>query len=164
MQKLNKLSRWISNAANGINYLSCAAIILMMLLTCSDVVLRLLRRPIPGTYELVGYLGAMVVAFSLAYTSVEKGHIWVELLTGRLPRRARSLIEGLGSLAGAVFFALASWQCAVYGNDLKAGGEVSLTLEMPIYPFAYAIFLGCTALTVVLLFEAVRDFRRLLQQ
>jgi len=28
-----------------------------MLLTCADVVMRLFDRPIPGTYELVGYLG-----------------------------------------------------------------------------------------------------------
>lgn len=164
MQTVNRIAGLFSQAARKINYVSCAAIVIMMLLTCSDVVLRLLRRPIPGTYELVGYLGATVVAFSLAYTSIEKGHIWVELLTERLPHRTRNLIESLGSFAGAVFFALASWQCAVYGNDLKAGGEVSLTLEIPIYPFAYAIFLGCTALTLVLVFEAFRDFRRLLQK
>lgn len=164
MQTVNRITSWIAQAARRINYISCAAILAMMLLTCSDVVLRLLRKPIPGTYELVSYLGAIVVAFSLAYTSVEKGHIWVELLTEKLPRRARRIVEGLGSLAGAVFFALAAWQCAVYGNDLKAGGEVSLTLEMPTYPFAYAIFLGCAALTLVLVFEAFQDIRRALQQ
>lgn len=160
MQLLSRISGWVSQAANGLNFVSCAAVVIMMLLTCGDVILRLLRHPIPGTYELVGYLGAIVVAFSLAYTSVEKGHISVELLVERFPRRLRGLVEGIGTLAGAVFFAIVSWQCLIYGKDLKASGEVSLTLEVPIYPFAYGIALGCAALTVVLIFEATDNLRK----
>ena len=63
----NELSRvlfWVAGAA----------IFFMMVLTCADVVLRLLRRPIPGTYELVCFMGAVAVSFAMAHTSVQKNH------------------------------------------------------------------------------------------
>lgn len=164
MKTVNRIAGWFAQAARSINYISCAAIVVMMLLTCSDVVLRLFRKPIPGVYELVGYLGAITVALALAYTSVEKGHIAVELLTERLPGKLKSFIEGSGTFIGAVFFALASWQSALYASELKEGGEVSLTLEIPLYPFAYAIALGCMILTLVLIIDGVRDFRRVLSR
>jgi TRAP-type C4-dicarboxylate transport system permease small subunit len=48
----NELSRFLFWVAG-------TAIFLMMVLTCADVVLRFLRRPIPGTYELVCFLGSV---------------------------------------------------------------------------------------------------------
>ena len=47
-------------------WVAWVAIVVMMLLTCADVVLRYFRKPIPGTYELVCFLGAAAVAFSMA--------------------------------------------------------------------------------------------------
>jgi len=44
--------------ANRLYWIAGSAIVAMMLLTCTDVVLRYFRKPIPGTYELVCFLGA----------------------------------------------------------------------------------------------------------
>ena len=98
----------------------------MMLLTCADVVLRLFGSPIPGTYEMVGFLGAVIIAFALAYTSLEKGHIAVEILVDRLPREAAGMsIEAVTSLIGASLFGLLTWQSLIYAADLRQSGEVS---------------------------------------
>jgi TRAP-type C4-dicarboxylate transport system permease small subunit len=132
----------------------------MMLLTCADVVLRLFRRPVPGTYEIVGFLGTVVIAFAMAYTSLEKGHIAVELLVQRLPRKLQSGIEAAVSLIGAVLFGLLTWQSFIYAGDLRHSGEVSVTLTMPIYPFIYGIAAGSGLLTLVLLVEALRTAAR----
>ena len=48
------IAKRIHQVSAGLNGVSAAAIALIMLLTCADVVLRLFGRPIPGTYELVG--------------------------------------------------------------------------------------------------------------
>jgi TRAP-type C4-dicarboxylate transport system permease small subunit len=147
----------VSARLNGV---SAAAVVFIMLLTCADVVMRLFDRPIPGTYELTGYFGAVIIAFALAYTSVERGHIAVELLVDRLPARPRALIEGAGHLASAALFGLLAWQSQVYALDLLESGEVSLTLGIPTWPFVFSLTAGCGVLSLVLFLDALRQMKR----
>lgn len=157
---MTQLIQAVTRISRGFNVLAGAAVVAMMLLTCADVVLRLFRRPVPGTYEIVGFLGTVVIAFAMAYTSLEKGHIAVELLVQRLPRKLQSGIEAAVSLIGAVLFGLLTWQSVIYAADLRHSGEVSVTLTMPIYPFIYGIAAGSGLLTLVLLVEALRTTAR----
>jgi TRAP-type C4-dicarboxylate transport system permease small subunit len=160
---LRTITKRIQQVSAGLNGVSAAAIALIMLLTCADVVLRLFGRPVPGTYELVGYFGAVIVAAAMAWTSVERGHISVEMLVDRLPRRARHVVEALGAAAGAVLFSLLAWQCRIYAADLMETGEVSPTLGVATWPFVGCISLGSALLALVLLVDALRDFRKGLQ-
>jgi len=157
---LRTITKRIHQVSAGLNGVSAATIALIMLLTCADVVLRLFGRPIPGTYELVGYFGAVIVAFAMAWTSVERGHIAVEMLVDRLPRRARHVVEALGAAAGAALFGLLAWQCRIYAADLMESGEVSPTLGVATWPFVGCIALGSALLSLVLFVDAFRDFRK----
>lgn len=144
----------------GFNTVAGAAIIGMMVLTCADVVLRLLRRPIPGTFEIVGFLGTVIIAFALAYTSVERGHIAVEFIVEKLPRRAQAAIEAITSIASAALFGLLTWQSFIYASDIRQSGEVSVTLTMPIHPFIYGISVGSALLFLVLLADGLHAATR----
>lgn len=134
----------------------------MMLLTTADIVLRAFRHPIPGAYEIVGLLGSLAVSFSLAYTSIEKGHIAVEFLVNRLAAPTQSLISAANALVATLLFAVITWQSLLYGTDFLLRGEVSMTIQMPIYPFVYGVAAGCGLLCPVLLVEfsgAIRKYR-----
>jgi TRAP-type C4-dicarboxylate transport system permease small subunit len=133
------------------------AIVLMMLLTCADVLLRFIRRPIPGTYELVCFLGAVAVAFAMAHTTVERGHVAVELIVNRLPNWIQGLIGFFTGTFGFILFALIAWRAVLYGNSLRATGEVSLTLMLPFYPFVYGIGFSAAAVCLVLLTDLVKN-------
>ena len=65
---MNYVERIARGVARALYWIAGAAIVAMVLLTCIDVVLRYLRTPIPGTYELVCFFGAVAVAFSMAQT------------------------------------------------------------------------------------------------
>jgi len=159
---MNRLDRWLASASRGFNALACSAVVAMMVLTFTDVVLRLFRRPIPGVYELVGFFGAIGVSFALAYTSVERGHIAVDLVVGKLSKRTQLLIDGLASIVGSCLFCLVTWQSILYGLDLKKSGEVSLTLGVPLYPILYGIAVGCALLSIVLFVDGLQFLRRTL--
>lgn len=134
----------------------------MMLLTTADIVLRAFRHPIPGAYEIVGLLGSLAISFSLAYTSIEKGHIAVEFLVNRFSAPIQALISAANSLIATIFFAIITWQSILYGTDFLLRGEVSMTIQMPIYPFIYGVAAGCGLLCPVLLVEflgALRKYR-----
>lgn len=152
MEQSEKIMRQVSlicSHAAGI------AVVVMMLLSTADVVLRFFGRPITGAYEIVGFLGILVVSFALARTSMEKGNIAVDILVNLFPRRVQAVITLCNHLVGAVLFGLISWQSLMYGLELKRSGEVSLTLGMPVYPFALGIAVGCGLLTLSLFAESL---------
>jgi TRAP-type C4-dicarboxylate transport system permease small subunit len=155
-----RLERIITVASSWFNYAACFAVVVMMLLSCADVTLRFFGAPIPGTYEMVGFLGTVIVSFSLAYTSLQRGHVAVELLFEKLPLRAQIIVDAFGNLVSTLFFGLIAWQSLVYALDLYRSGEVSLTLQMPLHPFVYGIAAGCSLLSFVLLVDFIRSFRR----
>ncbi|MBW2574024.1 MAG: TRAP transporter small permease [Deltaproteobacteria bacterium] len=148
---MNPLEKISHTMASRLYWVAGSAIVAMMLLTCTDVVLRYFRKPIPGTYELVCFLGAVAVAFAMAHTSVEKGHVAVSFVVSLLPQRIQGLIESITTSFGLIFFVLIAWQSVIYANDLRLSGEVSLTLGLPFYPFVYGISFSAAIVCLILL-------------
>ncbi len=144
------VNRIVGTVTSAMNAVAASAVVVMMLLICADVALRYFRLPIPGTYELVGFLGALAASFALAQTSVERGHIAVDFLVQKFSQRAQTIIDGINAAVGAVMFGFICRAVAAYAADLKAAGEVSMTLEMPTYPIVYGIAAGFAMLTAVL--------------
>jgi hypothetical protein len=73
-------------------------------------------------------------------------------------------VDGVNALICAVFFGFLSRQCMVYAADLKSFGEVSMTLQMPIYPFVYGIAAGCCLLTLVLAVRFIKSIAVMMGQ
>jgi TRAP-type C4-dicarboxylate transport system permease small subunit len=146
--------------AQKINWIAGGAVVAMMLLTTADIVLRAFRHPIPGTYEIVGLIGSLAISFSLAYTSIEKGHIAVEFLVNRFSAPIQALISAANALIATILFAIISWQSVLYGTDFLLRGEVSMTIQMPIYPFVYGVAAGCGLLCPVLIVEFLGSIRK----
>ena len=138
-----RLSKWINVVAE-------VTLTFMMCLTVTDVILRSFRRPIIGTYDLVAFSGAVVIGFSLPLTSWMKGHVNVDIITSKLPQKVRDIFNiSTRCLAIGIFF-LIGWNLIKYALDLRQVREVSMTLQMPFYPIAYAlgicIFIQCLVL------------------
>ena len=119
---MNRIERQVGRLASFFNGIATAAVVGMMVLTCLDVLLRLLRHPIPGTYEIVGLLGAVFISFSLARTSVDQGHIAVDFLVQRFPQRLQHAVEAINTGICALLFTVECGQCVLYARDLKASG------------------------------------------
>ena len=161
---MTRLERSTFSLAHKFNWVAAAAVTVMMVLTCADIILRIFRHPIPGTYEMVGLLGAIVVSFSLGYTSLMRGHISVEFIVQKLPKRAQIIIDSINSLLGTALFGLITWQSMLYASNLMRTGEVSMTVQMPIYPFVYGIAIGSGMLCLVLLIEFLQSLKRIMRK
>ena len=151
------IEKWIVRIIYGFNLAAGACIVAMMFLTCADVFLRLFRRPVPGAYEIVGFLGALFISFSLAYTSYQKGHIAVGFLIQKLSAGTQVVIMCINDILGSAFFAVTAMQCVIYGNGLRLNGEVSMTLKMPVFPVVYGIGIGCGLLSLLLFYLGVSN-------
>jgi len=145
-------------------WIAGTAIVLMMLITCADVVLRYFRRPIPGTYELVCFLGSVAVSFAMARTTLQKGHVAVSLFVRLLTQRVQSVISIITTFFSLTLFTVLSWQALLFANDLRAANEVSLTLELPFYPFVYGMGFAAATVCLVLLVDLVHYVKTVLKK
>ena len=130
--------------------------IAMILLACANIFLRLVWVPVRGTFELMGYFGAIVTAFALGYTQIRRGHIAVDILVRRFSRRTRRILNSLNYFICMIFFALVSRQVAGYATTLKETGEVTETLRIIYHPFTYGVALGCAILSLVFLTDFLK--------
>ncbi len=140
--------------------ISALMLILMMLLTCADVVGNMFGYPILGSEEIVALMAALLLAFVLPRAHINRAHIGIDLIYRRLSRRARSINDVFVSLISLIFFVLASWQCFEYAQDLQASGEVSATLQLPFYYILYALSLSTFVLSLAILQDLIQALRR----
>lgn len=154
---------WLSKAASWLNRIAeliigvlhsvgIGVLGLMMLLTASDVTLRyVFNEPIGGSVELTEYMMAIIVAFGLAYCAVRRGHVRVDVVVERLPRRAQAVIDSITGLFGLVLVALITWQIPLYVKSQFDLGLTSSVLHIPSFPFVGVVVLGSACFTLVLL-------------
>jgi TRAP-type C4-dicarboxylate transport system permease small subunit len=122
----------------------------MAFLTCSEIILRFLRKPIPGSYDIVGFLLAITIAFAMARTTLQRKHVAVQLLTMILSRRIQKIIFVLTQSVCFFFFFGLSIECAKYGDFFRKAGVVSPTLELPFFPIVYGMALSFAVVSLVL--------------
>jgi TRAP-type C4-dicarboxylate transport system permease small subunit len=162
--RMHIIEKLIRDLSKKMYWIAGAAIVAMMFLTSADVVLRFFRKPIPGTYELVCFLGAVAVSFAMAHTSIEKGHVSVSFVVSHFPPRVQSFIECITSCFGLFIFGFIAWQSILYGNDLHTAHEVSLTLQLPFYPFIYGIGFSAGVVCLLLLSDAIKNAMKILEK
>jgi TRAP-type C4-dicarboxylate transport system permease small subunit len=136
----------------------------MMLVTGADILLRVLRISFPGAYDIVKIAAAMTIACGLPYTTAVKGHVAVEFFFHRLGRRGRIVADALFRLATMVLFSLLTWQFVHYGIGLKKSGEVSMTLQLPVFWVPHVMAFSCAIVVLVTLYHFLHPGKALLDQ
>jgi TRAP-type C4-dicarboxylate transport system permease small subunit len=153
---MESFDRILKAACRALGAVAGSSLVLLMTLTVVDVVLRGFRRPVPGTYELVAFAGSLVIGLALPLTQRARGHIYVEVLVEKLPRKARDGFHLVTRFLVIGLFAVIGWNLVKYGLGLIRTGEVSLTLQMPFWPFAFAVALSCFVQCLVCAGEVMR--------
>lgn len=147
---LATLAKWLAYCAGG-------SLLVMMALVNINVFLRPLGLPIWGTYELVGFLGSMTLSLALFKITLDKGHMAVEILISRLPRRLNRALGLFNGLVGTIMFSLVAWRCTALGYEIWRTGEVSPTLSMPFHPFVFGVALAFAGAAVAMFLNLLKS-------
>jgi len=124
----------------------------MMLLTAADVIGRyFFNSPILGSFEITEYLMVIVMATSLAYCGIMKGHVEIELVADRLPEKTQNILGCITSFLGFILFIFITWQCFIYIRDMAASKAASTVHYIPAWPFVLILAIGFTVFSLVLL-------------
>lgn len=149
----------IEKLVTPLKYGAGACLLGMVLITCADVIGNAFDHPILGTEEITSLAGSIFLAFGLAYTQANKGHIGVDLLYRHFPRPMKVVVDLTTSLASALFFLLATWQSVSYAAEMARKGVVTETLGLPVQYVIYGVAAGCGILTLVLTLEIIFSFK-----
>jgi TRAP-type C4-dicarboxylate transport system permease small subunit len=151
---------WVTEKlSRAFNWIALCALTFIMLLTVSDVVLRYFGRPIVGTFEIVGFCGALIIGFSLPLTSWDRGHIFVDFLTSKMSKGRKKMLDLTTRTACIALFAVIGYNLFIYSKKLYQSGEVSLTIQIPFYPFSYGLGVACFLQCLVLITDIVNIYK-----
>lgn len=147
----SSLQSWIYPIARVMTYIASVTLFFMMLLTITDVILRkTVSKSILGTVEMTEFMMVILVFFTLAQTEILDGHVKVDLVISRFSARAQAFVDIVTQFTCFLLFGLFTWSVLVYSAEMKASGEVSQDLWLPIYPFLYVVAAGCALLSITL--------------
>jgi len=122
-----------------------------MMVICGDVILRIVGHPVKGAYDIVRVAGAVTISCSLPITTAMKGHVAIEYFFRKLGRRWRIAVDSVMRLLALGGFVMAAYECVGYGVRFLKNGQVTDTIELPIFwvPWLMAVSFAVTALVVV---------------
>lgn len=151
MSIIERLDAAVAALSKLLLALGCTLLVGMTALACANMFMRgVMNAPIKGTYEMMGFCGAMVCAFALAPTQIKKGHIALTMLQGKLPKAVERAIDAFSHLCCTIFFGLCAWRTTKYAMELIEFEELSENLLIPFYPFVLCVAFGVGVLALAL--------------
>jgi TRAP-type C4-dicarboxylate transport system permease small subunit len=156
---METLFRILQRVGKVLNYIGGVALTFMMFLTVADVLLRAGGHPILGAYELVSLTLAIVIGFTIPKVSLDRGHVYMEILLEKLSKRDRAIMNTFTRILGVILFAIIGYNLFLIGNEFHTSGEVSSTLKLPFFPISYFVGVCCFIECFVFIFDIARIWR-----
>ena len=132
-------------------FLAGLGILSMMGITCLDVVMRFFGKPLIGSYDLVKIASVITIACALPYTTAVKGHVAVEYFFHKLSHRGRIVVDTMSRILIMTLFCILCMQSYKYGLSLYRSGEVSATMQIPMFWVPLVLAFSCAVVALVVL-------------
>lgn len=150
---MKHFDRWIAAMTLQFSALAQVALVAVMVLIVSNIILRRFLFPIPGTVEMVEFLGAIILGSSIAYCLYSGGHIFVDVLVQKISQGKRAAIDFFTNIIMLLLNSVLSWQMAVYGKRMMDKGFTTGHLGIPIWPVVAIVAVGFLLMAFVNLGE-----------
>ncbi|MFP4443745.1 MAG: TRAP transporter small permease subunit [Spirochaetia bacterium] len=143
--------------------IAAVSVMALMLITCADVVLRIFSRPIKGAYDLVQIAVVITITGALPYTTAVKGHVAIEVFYHKLSRAGRIIMDTFIRLLAMVLFIILGIKSITYGGHLKATGQVTMTLRIPLFWVPYLITFSSFVVVLVILYNLLHPGKEMIK-
>jgi TRAP-type C4-dicarboxylate transport system permease small subunit len=152
MSRLEKFEKFNRTVSSWVEWVGLFALLLIMALTCVDVIgAKLFRAPVFGALDMVMLAQLIAISFAVAMSLILGRHVQVEFFVPLLPKRLQVIMDCLVYFLSFVLFVLIVWRLFAYAYDLQIGNEESMTARIPLAPFAYGAAAACIPACLVFL-------------
>ena len=157
---IHMLERFIRKISRWFNGLALIALSAMLFLVALDIIgAKVLSLPVPGAMDLTSLLGLLLIGFSMPQTYIKGRHIKVDFLMRLAPKGLRKVLRSLSACLCTLFFIFVVWRLFLYAHDLQVYGEKSLTVKIPLFPFAYALAVAFLPMILVVPIQLYRALK-----
>ncbi len=129
------------------------ALVAMVGVICTDVLFRAFGGSIAGTIDIIKILAAVTISAAMPYTVATNGHVAIEYFCDKLPHLGTIFIESLMRSIASVVFILLAWRFIMYGSKFLSTGQVSNTIQLPIFWLPWLIAICCLATAIVSIYQ-----------
>lgn len=162
LDKFEKFNRLLSG---WFEWIGLAGLLVVMFITCIDVIgTKVFLKPVFGALDIVMLAQLVAISFAAAFALILGRHVRVEFFVTRLPRCAQAVIDSIISFFGLTLFILIIWRLCIHGYFLQTGNEVSATICIPLYPFAYGAALASIPVCLIFLVEFLKSLTRIVEK
>jgi len=141
------------------------AVMSIMLVTVVDVLARFIfNHPIPGSVELCQYLIVAGGFLSMAWCTIMKAHVRVDMIYKLLSTRMVRITDLMNLIVALSIIPLVSWRLFVHGQFVRMQGTVSTSLEIPAFPFYFIAASGFALMGLVVLWMLVRSLMEIIKK
>jgi TRAP-type C4-dicarboxylate transport system permease small subunit len=158
---LSRIERIIAVINRGGYGIAQMTVVVLMVLVGANILLRKVWHPIIGTYDYVGFITAVMAAFSIAYCASVKGHVAVDMLVQKFPQKVQTVLDVFSYLMSLAVYAVVTWRVGVFAEEVRTTGSVSLSVAAPYHPYLWGMALGLGLLCLVLLGQLIRSIASL---
>ena len=153
----------ISPLSSFITDIGAVAMVLVMLLVVADVCMRrFFNSPIRGSGDLVILGFSMIAFFPMASAALKGEHVILNILTEKMPRVPRSVLELIMMLATTGILGIASWRLCLQGMRLQDMNSQTALLGVPYPPFLYLATFAFALMALVFFVKAIESLSKLL--
>ena len=130
--------------------IGAVCLVVMTLLTCADVIGRMLRHP-DMPFDLM--------RVRQGHGHQVKGHIGVEILVRMFSEFTQDIIDLCTSVVSLILFGIVTWQMTRYALTIQKSGEVSISLKFPEYLIIYVVAF-CMLIFTLIIVRDILDISR----
>jgi len=143
--------------------ISSIAILSMILVTIIDIILRIFGQSFVGAYDIVSVAGGVAISCALPYTTAVKGHIAIEYFFHKLPHKSRIITDTAIRMISIILFSTLTYKSFFYGISLLETGEVTPTLQLPVFWLPIVISFSTAIMTLVILHNLLHPGREMIK-
>ena len=144
-------------------YISVISVLFITVMTTVDVVLRLISERTPlnlfvkGTFEFTQLFMILIVFFAYAVTELDNGHVRVSIITDKLPKIPKEILDIIVRAISAVFCFVLTYACWLQTAAHIEGHITSSVLFIPFTPFSLCMTIGVLLFGISMVFKFINS-------
>lgn len=146
------LENFLKRVSSGLANFACLVLVLVMITTFADVVGRyFFNSPVTFAVELIQLGMGLLVLFGLAITTLERGHIAVDILESVVPKFVGDLFALVAAICGVIFITLIAWRLLDRGINFLGDGLATDVLFLPVWPVVLLMAFAASIAAIIAL-------------
>ena len=151
---MDNLLKQISTVLAGF---ACIVLLGVMAVTFVDVVGRyFFNSPITFAVELIQLGMGLLVLFGLAITTLQRGHIAVDIIENLVPESVAKLFAAIAALSGLAFIGLIAWRLWDRAFKFMGDGLATDVLFLPVWPVVLLMAFAASVAALVALVQLIK--------